>query len=453
MRLGGLAQRRRLVALVVALAAVTGAGGIAVGRVTHDRPDAAPRRTTTSSRPAPVETQLSPEDEAGAMALSAALGPLWARDPNGCIAVASRGRVVYAENADAPVEAASVLKLATAVAALDVIGADTRLSTTVVAATAPTDGVAAGDLWLVGGGDPVLGTSLWGTRSLEPEPVFTPLDSLADRVVAAGVRQIGRVVGDDSRYDDKRVVDTWPHRFVDDGEIGPLSALTVNDGFRTWSHPGVAFDDPAVGAASVFTDLLRARGVTVDGAPTRGAAGRGVTLAALESAPVGDLVEWMLRDSDNGTAELLTKEIGLRRVGVGSTAAGVKATTDALTARGLRLDGTLVADGSGLSDANRLTCRLVTSLLVAAQTLLAPRLAEAGRTGTLATRFRGTSAEGRLRAKTGSVDGVAAIAGYLDRPNGAPVTFSYVINGLAPKSSLGHSLQDAFVLALLATSP
>src|SRR3546814_18316135 len=87
--------------------------------------------------------------------------------------------------------------------------------------------------------------------------LFRSLDVLADRVVAAGVRRVeGRVVGDERRYDAERYVDTWPDRLIADGEVGPLSALTDNDGFLIWGHPGVRFDDLHTQAVVGFATLL-----------------------------------------------------------------------------------------------------------------------------------------------------------------------------------------------------
>lgn len=69
-----------------------------------------------------------------------------------------------------------------------------------VFAPRPVDGRVAGDLWLVGGGDPVLGTNAWAAQLPASAPLFTSLNELADRVVRAGVRtDSGAVVGDDSR--------------------------------------------------------------------------------------------------------------------------------------------------------------------------------------------------------------------------------------------------------------
>lgn len=364
----------------------------------------------------------------------------------------SANRVVYEANAGAAVAPASVTKLLTAAAALEVLEPDTRLSTSVVAAEAPVNGTVPGDLWLVGGGDPDLGTDAWAAQLNLPGP-HTSLDALADEVVAAGVRRVeGRIVGDETRYDNERYVSTWPARLIADGEIGPLSALTVNDGFRVWGHPGVPFADPPTAAAALFTDLLEARGVRVGGSAASGPAPAGeVRVATMPSASISMLVDAMLRRSDNGTAELLVKELGLQHEGYGTTAAGVRA-IHAVVAKDVPLDGTTIADGSGLSEATRLTCRALTALLTARAGDLATRLPVAGRDGTLARRFIGSTVAGRLRAKTGTLDGVEALAGYVDNISGTTLVFAFVINGRSPRVP-GRALQDAAAEVLVDTAP
>ena len=382
----------------------------------------------------------------------AALDAVVASAPDACVVVASSNGVVYESNPAAALVPASVLKIVTAVAALDVLGVDGRLRTTVRAASPPVEGTISGDLLLVGGGDPVLGTDAWA-RDQRPA-LYTSLDALADAVVAAGVRQVeGSVVGDASRYDARRTVETWPERFVADGEVGPLSALTVNDGFRVWGHPGVAFENPAAGAAELFVELLEARGVEVAGGATAGTPSAATDLASVDSPPVGDLVEAMLLDSDNGTAELLVKELAVQRGFEGSTAAGTAVIVDVLADRGVAVGRSVIADGSGLSDADRVSCALLVAVLVAGRDVLPSRLAVAGETGTLARRFTGTAAAGRLRAKTGSVHGVAAIAGYVDTVAGDTLTFASIVNGLPEDSPLGAALQDRVVLALVDAPP
>src|SRR3546814_7295244 len=106
--------------------------------------------------------------------------------------------------------------------------------------------------------------------------VFTDLDALAASVVAAGVTRVeGSVLGDESRYDTARYVAGWPQRYIDQDQIGPLSALAVNAGFAAYpTSPDVwaelvAAEDPAREAAAVLTRLLEARGVDGDRTSTR----------------------------------------------------------------------------------------------------------------------------------------------------------------------------------------
>src|SRR5690606_10412890 len=81
--------------------------------------------------------------------------------PDSCLVVGDRGQSVYAHNADTPLTGASTQKLITSTALLLALGPDARLETRVVAAQAPRDGVVAGDLYLVGGGDALLSTAAW----------------------------------------------------------------------------------------------------------------------------------------------------------------------------------------------------------------------------------------------------------------------------------------------------
>lgn len=374
------------------------------------------------------------------------LESLWAAIPDGCAAVVVDGQPLFARAVDAAVQPASLMKLFTAVAALDLLGPTSRTSTQ-VRGRIDADGVVDGDLALVGGGDPVLGTDAWARSELRDGRPHTSLDTLADGVVSAGVRHVrGAVLGDESRYDTTRVVETWPQRLVDDGEIGPLSALTVNDGFETWGHPGVRFDEPARDAAALFHELLVARGVVIDDPPQPGFATETPVVVSMDSPTVDALVSDMLSQSDNGTAELLVKEIGYRVAGDGSTTAGVAAVEAAAAARGVVLDGVVVADGSGLSVAGRITCRSLTSLLDRAAPVLRTSLALAGRSGTLRNRLVGTPAAGRVWAKTGTINGISAIAGYADVASGE-VIFALVGNAL-PVPTRSAPFQDPFVLAL-----
>src|SRR5262249_35727650 len=141
-----------------------------------------------------------------------------------CFAVTFGNRFIAQYRDDIPLLPASTQKLMTAAAALSVLGADHTFT---------PSGVAEGDLapghvsrfGLVGGGEPVLATSQ------DAEPVSTPLESVADAVVASGIREVtGGIAGDDSRYHDAWYLPTWRPSYREKFEVGPVAALTANDG-------------------------------------------------------------------------------------------------------------------------------------------------------------------------------------------------------------------------------
>lgn len=426
--------------------------------------------TTTTSTAARVATPLlsirrAPEVVAAPLAsqaLTAALDAVGARVPAGsCLTVAVDGRTVHDTGGDVPVIPASTLKLATAAVALDVLGPDHRFTTTVRASGPVLDGRLDGDLHLVGGGDPVLSTDAYPdaarARNRRPPEPRTRLEELADAVAAAGVRQVtGSVIGDETRYDAVRTVPSWPPDYLAAAEGGPLSALLVDDGYApaTAARPA---PDPARAAAATFTRLLAERGVRVAGPPASGAAPTGATeVASLTSPPLEAIVAELLTTSDNNTGELLVKELGVARAGAGTTEAGRRVVADTLASWGLPVDGLVVTDGSGLDRTNRLTCDTLVGVLEhgGAEGVVARSLPVAGRTGTLEQAFVDTPMEGRLRAKTGTLRQVRALAGFA--PVGAAgasiddaaptATFAVVVNGpdaTATASALWVALADA----------
>ena len=363
---------------------------------------------------------------------------LGASPPATCLAVESRGDALFEHNPTLPLAGASTQKLLTATGLLLARGPEARLETRAVAAVPPRGGVVAGDLFVVGGGDAALGTPAWSRDAPDTrDRVVHDVDGLVDAIVAAGVTRIdGSVVGDGSRYDGERYNPAWPQRFIDQDAIGPIGGLMVNDGFAAFSPAQsaaatVPAPDPAADAARVVTDRLRAKGVAVVGAPRAGRApGGGTEVASLASPPVSQIVAEMLTHSDNETAEAALKEIGVATSGNGSAAAGKAALTQLLTDAGVAVDGVGLVDGSGLSNQGQLTCRTLTELLSLPEAGPALRdgLAVAGETGTLAERWRGTQVAGRLRAKTGSLRNVTALAGEVEPLAGGRVIFAYVAN-------------------------
>jgi serine-type D-Ala-D-Ala carboxypeptidase/endopeptidase (penicillin-binding protein 4) len=265
------------------------------------------------------------------------------------------------------------------------------------------------------------------------------------------VRRVeGRIVGDETRYDTQRYVPTWNPDYASEPEIGPQSALTINGGFVQWRPEAVPATSPAANAASVLTGLLRARGVAVSGDGGEGRAPPGGTaVASIDSPPLSDVVAVLLQESDNLTAELLVKELGVRFGGEGSTRAGLDVVRSTLDGLGLPDEATSFADGSGLDRSDRLTCELLQATLAAdgEQGVVSRGLPVAGRNGTLARRFGGSPADGKVRAKTGSLRGVTGLSGWTTTLDGRSLQFSLLANEL-PTDRAGTGLQERVVSAL-----
>jgi D-alanyl-D-alanine carboxypeptidase/D-alanyl-D-alanine-endopeptidase (penicillin-binding protein 4) len=363
-----------------------------------------------------------------------------------CLVVQANTRTLYSRNPAKPLIPASNLKLLTATAAVAKIGADTPFATE-VKANDPIgpDGTVTGPLYLVGGGDPIIETAEYAASFKAQPQIHTPFEQLADDLVAKGLKHVaGPIVGDESRFDTQRYVPSWKPRYITDGESGPLSALMVNDGFIQWKPKGIAVAAPATHAAQVLTDLLKSRGVSIDGpAGQSQTPASAVTISELRSPPLSDVVAEMLKQSDNTTAELLAKELGRRVAGQATTAAGVQAVRSLLAAARLPVEQYRAVDGSGLDRSDQATCSLIVTVLAAAPPggPIRQGLAVAGKDGTLFDRFKNTPAADRLRAKTGSLEHVVALSGYVDEGDAPPLTFSLIAND-TPNDAAGRALGD-----------
>lgn len=376
--------------------------------------------------------------------------------PTSCLVVAVDGRTLVSLRPTDPLVPASLEKLATATAVLDHMRPDERLATRVATNAEVVDGVVMGDVWLVGGGDPLLATPEYAGQAERQPQVRTPFEDLSLGLVEAGIVAIeGRVFGDDGRYDSQRNVASWPGHYIPSGVVGPLTALSVDDGFvPAGPEEYMAASDPAQAAAQRLSTDLTTLGVAVAGEPRSGPVPPDTTvLAEVLSPPVDGILAQLLRESDNNTAELLAKELGLRLAGIGTTDAGTQVVAAALSQRHPAPVLHTVVDGSGLDRGNRLTCQIVHGLVVAspAGSVIADGLAVAGRTGTLTNRFLQSPLAGLLRAKTGSLSGVRGLAGYAATPAGT-ITFAEILNGLPEADAVADGFQDQLV-AELSTYP
>lgn len=407
-------------------------------------PAAATEAATTASPLTPVlsarrvpEMLVRPQ---AARRLSAQLQPLVAAaPPTTCLVVADGATTLFAAQPDTPMPAASNQKLVTALTALDVLGPDHTFTTKLAATAAPAGGVLAGDLWIIGGGDPLIDSDTYQSTLKYGKTPHTRIEDIADKIVAAGVTSVtGSVKGDDSLYDSVRTIPTWPSRYLAQNQVGPLSALSVNDARTYGVVPGTESgtpqpaSDPPGYAAEALTQLLVARGVTVAGPAGSGTAPSGLKpIVDVASLPLRDIVKEMLTFSDNNTAELLLKAIGLADAKDGSSAAGLKVAKRVLTEQGIDMDGIVLLDGSGLDNGNRLTCRLLDDVLGDAGPTgpIADGLAVAnGSDGTLRDRFSKSPAAGAVRAKTGTLKDVTALSGWVTTTKGNEVRFSTIVN-------------------------
>ncbi len=425
------ARTRAIVAAALAIAAV-------IALVVAFTGESAPAPTTSGRLSTPLwSARRVPQpvvDAVGAQHLQRALDQSFSGS-GVCFLVQADGHVLASRNADTPLIGASTQKLLVAAAALTTLTPDFTYETRVVAPSPPRDG-SVDKIWLIGSGDPDLSTPAYAAfiqaKDKTRGDVTTSLEALADAIVAKGVQKIpGGVVVDDSRYDTERYRPTWKDSYRTSGDIGPLGALTVNDGFSAWDPRKIVVDDPALNAGTQLQQLLKARGVQV-GAVTRGnAPNDAAAVASVKSPPLQDIVTSMLRSSDNLTAELLVKELGVHASKQGTTAAGTAAVLAKLKELGVPVDQVVLDDGSGLSRENRDTCATLAAVLdLRARPGLEPLqtgLPVSGQSGTLVDQFVGTPLDGKVTAKTGSLDGVSGFAGIVSLNR--PVAFAFLDNG------------------------
>lgn len=449
---------RRIAALLAASSALFGIaagmshvaasprGGDGAAAVRLGTPVLSPRRVPEALATVVGEVRLR-------SALDAALDDPSIDGSTTCLTVEQGEALVYARNPDVSLLPASTMKVLTGMAALRRMGEDFRYVTEVRAAAPPAaDGMVNGPLYLVGSGDPLLSTEAYAASFRNQPQVFTSLDALANALVAAGVKQVpAGIVGDESRYDNARYVPSWKPVYLTDNDIGPVSALTVNDGFTQFKPlPRQHAAQPALHAAATLTQLLRERGVVV-GNPGEGTTPPGtIALADVKSPPLPEVVGQLLRESDNMTAELIVKELGKRFGSGGSWPAGLEVIKATIAEAGLPVDRYHAVDGSGLDVADRLSCTLLMEALDLAgpDGAVSAGFPVAGRSGTLVGRFKGNPAEGKLRAKTGSLNFVAGLAGFVESAGAGTLEFALLANGLPDRVASGRSLQERVGAAL-----
>jgi D-alanyl-D-alanine carboxypeptidase/D-alanyl-D-alanine-endopeptidase (penicillin-binding protein 4) len=362
--------------------------------------------------------------------------PHVAKSRTGAVAVElATGRPVYAHNLGLPLIPASNEKLAVTYACLLALGPSYRFTTDVLGEGELDSSLWRGDIFLKGYGDPMLST--------------LDLLKLASQLHAQGIRRVtGQVIGDESFFDARRVAPGWkPWYFMN--ESAPLSALTVDRA----RYRGHITRDPALAAALSFRAALIRAGISVAGRAMTGTAdAAAVPLASTESVPLVYILRFMDHESDNFTAEILLKQLGAGFGAQGTTAAGAEVVHRLLGEQQVPLAGVRIVDGSGLSRLDRLTVASVAGMLESSwldqdlREILLSSLPVAGRSGTLRRRMGGTTAAGRVRAKTGTLNVASALSGYAKRK----YAFSIIQNGSPLSHYWARRAQDRFAAVLAA---
>ena len=334
---------------------------------------------------------------------------------------ASRRRRVLASNT----------KLFTTSAALTMFGVDQRIPTRLWRTGRLDGSTLRGSLYLVGGGDPSLGSPAFYNAYYGG--LGTNLYALTRAVRQAGIRRVtGHLYADDSLFDRLRgVADSG---YATSPYIGPLSALSFNAGYAG-PTPERFSSDPARLAAVKLRGSLQKAGVAVPREVARRALPSDSStqpLGTVLSARMSVLVNATNVYSNNFFAEMLIKRLGAAFRRSGTTASGARV-VEAFARR--HSSGVHAVDGSGLTATNRASPAEVGRLLAAMRRessgqRFAGSLAVAGREGTVAERMRGTPAEGRCRTKTGTIIGVSALSGYCYNRSDKRMVFSILMNGV-----------------------
>lgn len=378
---------------------------------------------------------------------------------NVSVADVTTGQTLYAKGADDGTVPASVTKLATAVTVLAARGPGFRIPTRAVAGTKP------GEVVIVGGGDPTLAVDKKGYY-----PGAARLDDLATQVrTALGGTAPTSVTVDGTVYSGPLYGPGWDDDIPTGGYGGAVTALMA-DGARKdpGAQPGGAerVAEPDLAAGRSFARLLGVptNAVKRGTAPALATAAGGTPppgteLGVVQSPPLIRLVDIMISESDNLLAEALARQVALARNQKASFD-GAAAAMDAEVAElGLPAEEITLSDGSGLSRRNRISPSLLTDLIRLAASPDHPELAGVfgglpvgGWSGTLGERYRGApgtaAGAGAVRAKTGTLTGVHAIAGLVTTADGRLLTFAVLTDKVPGGTDTAQPALDRIAAAL-----
>ena len=376
------------------------------------------------------------------------------------------GDTLYSRNAGKLFMPASNQKIITTAVALKQLGPDYRYQTVIAKRGPIRDSVLNGDLIVIGRGDPTMSDRVHGSAA-------KAMAAIADSIRARGIKRVaGTLRQGGNAFTDSIYGYGWE---LDDisGESGaPVDELLYNEGMvqRAARIEGrdtviaVATRTPGYVYLGALYAALTSRGIAVDGLVNLTADSLAApydTVYVVTSPPLREIVKHFMKPSQNQIGEALLKTIGLERTGFGTADAGAEVVTGQLREWGVDSTGVVVYDGSGLSRHDLVSPETIVKILLAMQkdttfNAFYESFPIAGVDGTIRSRMKGTPAENNLRGKTGTIEFVRSLSGYVDAADGALLAFSFLSNHFTTPVSEMTRVQDA-VGALLAglrrTSP
>jgi D-alanyl-D-alanine carboxypeptidase/D-alanyl-D-alanine-endopeptidase (penicillin-binding protein 4) len=359
---------------------------------------------------------------------------------------------IYRLNAERSMIPASNTKLFTTAAALSILGGDFLVKTKLLTDDFnPTNGTINGNLYLKGFGNPVFRDS--------------DLVKMIEELKVLGIKKIkGNIIGDDSYFDDVYTRDDWIKDEVSNVKLPPISALVLNRNKTKVTRKSgrrireftVDVNDPPLFAAQKLREELINGGVEVTGNAAKGEAPETVQTLAEFNIQLRDLIKYVNKNSDNFYAECLFKIIGAENSGKqGNAFYSTQAILEFIRDNAIYSAGTVVVDGSGISRFNQITPAAIGGVLEKMYFDLAHfddfynSLSTAGTDGTLRRRLIGTEAENNLRGKTGTLNGVTSLSGYLTTKNNDDLIISMIIEFNRGGWNYYKKIEDEIIEALL----
>ncbi|OBH55084.1 D-alanyl-D-alanine carboxypeptidase/D-alanyl-D-alanine-endopeptidase [Mycobacterium sp. E2479] len=383
--------------------------------------------------------------------VSAMLAPM-ASDPNlgrlgARVTDAITGKELWQVAGDMPLVPASTNKVLTAAAALLTLDHQARISTRVVAGSQN----AQGPVVLVGAGDPALsaappGVDTWYRGSAR-------ISDLVEQIRRSGVTPTAVQV-DTSAFSGPTMAQGWDAADVDNGDIAPIESVMIDAGrIQPSTVNSRRSRTPALDAGR---ELAKALGLDPNAVTIATAPSGARQLAVVQSAPLVQRLSEMMDHSDNVLAECIAREVAAAINRPRSFAGASDAVTNRLSTAHVDTTGAALLDSSGLSVDDRLTAKTLDGVLQAAAGPDQPSLRAlldllpiAAGSGTLADRFTDASTAqgpaGWLRAKTGSLTAINALAGVLTDRSGRVLTFAFISNDAGPN---GRNVMDALATRL-----